>query len=102
MKSNERFTVSKVRGIKGFFMWLFGINRVIQEVIVPTTTAEPIPNKFDLIDAVEHLHKKLKEEVGCETKNNLTIVKPKPKQNLSTKYNPNVRRASNGRYESLK
>ena len=111
MKKNER----KVGGIKGFFMWLFGIDITIQEVVVPMTDSEPIPKTFIVPDKValtalskdectDKLHKKLKEEVGCETRDNLSIVKPKPKtkQNLSTKYNSNVRRGSDGRYQSLK
>jgi hypothetical protein len=113
MKKKER----KVGGIKGFFMWLLGMDRTIQEVVVPMTDSEPIPKVFTFPDKdwilalnkdepAEKLHKKLKEELGCETKEKLTIVKPKPKprpkQNLSSKYNPNVKRGGNGRYESLK
>ena len=80
---------NKAGRIKRFFMWIFRINRNIETVVIPQTASEPIPT---------HFGSKEVGEKGSLIKKELE----RRKQNLSKKYNPNVRRGKNGRYESLK
>jgi hypothetical protein len=131
MKKNEK----KIGGIKGFFMWLFRMDRTITEVEVSNEPAPDVPMSFgETVKHVEEetakldnkfkeeevaqknikdligLHNKRKEDnlPFCDTiKKDSTITKTKlavssVKQNLSKKYNPNVKRGKDGRFKSLK
>ena len=93
MKKNEK----KIGGIKGFFMWLFRMDRTITEVEALNEPAPDVPMSF--CETVNHIELK-------DVKKDASIIKTKPassvKQSLSTKYNPNVKRGSDGRYKSLK
>lgn len=82
---------NKVGRIKRFFMWLFlGINKNIETIEISETESEPIPTHFGSNESEEKHILSLKKELE------------RRKQNLSKKYNPNVRRGESGRYESLK
>ena len=116
MKKNEK----KVGGIKGFFMWLFRMDRTITEVEASNEPAPDVPMSFgETVKHVEEETEKLDIEAEkeaeippfCETvkEDAAPIEKPNPKpiipsvkQNLSKKYNPNVKRGKDGRFKSLK
>ena len=82
MKKNEK----KLGIIKRFFIWLFRMDGTITEVEVSNEPEPDVPIAFG-----RH---------GI-----LRIPKPtvsSVKQNLNKKYNPNVKRGNNGRFQSLK
>lgn len=116
--------VRKVGGIKGFFMWLFRMDRTIVEVEVPKGDAPEVPSNFcettfPIAKPVEVVTEEVETLEETETTSPIAEAideirenkesskpakptKPRTKQSLSSKYNPNVKRGSNGRYQSLK